>query len=924
MKKIYSILTIIVLLTTFKGISQQSYFKAPAGSATTTARVPNGSSGHAYFRGCFVIPASELCGISTVTALNTFGFCLVNGCSTTPVTGTIQIYLQNTNDISYQKGNTWATAIAPMTSVYNGNMTLPLTAGASTINLTLSSPFTYTGGGLYVAYDWVCNGPYETSATVANSQAATNIPIGGASQASNVAPPSAIGNTNTRPNFNFGYINTFTNEIALLEPVSHAKIPMIPYAPYSFSVIAKNQSSVAVTNPTFDLVMTGANAYNTSTTVPSIPANGTMMIGFSGFTPTAQGISNVTMSCLPDDNNCNNMVTTTQSVTCEVLGLASPSSAVNNYSVGVGFPTGGGSIVMRIRPAVNSTLNAVECGIGNDPSNVGKPVFVLLLNSGGGLIAMSNTITLTAAHLNKFISFYFATPQPLLANTVYHTGMSQPLGGYFPFACLPKPTLPPNFYFQSGVTGGFLFTFTQNFGMFGFEPVFKNGIDLTVNSATICSGQSATLTANSSVGNYSWTPTASTASQIVVTPSVTTLYEVYTASPTTCWAKKGAIVTVNITPTITCLDGGICPTPGSYTFNPQGAATYTWAPAGPIDNPTVTTQYTVVGSSTAGCISNVLTPSIIVTNSVVINTVASPSYICIGKNSTITASGASTYTWTTLPPSTLNPIVVSPAVPNTYAVTGVVGTCSATTNVFLNVFPNPTVTINASNFVYCQGNPPTVLTATGAGTYSWSTGATTQTAAVTPTSVLTYSVLGTDVNGCTDIEFHTIGPASSPTITASSSDPTLCINNTATITATGLGLVSYSWSPNTATTSAIMVSPTVNTTYTVTGYNATNCFGTYTLTQFVDPCAGIKEINANSVKAVIYPNPNNGIFNIMVSTISENMSIELYNILGEFVSSQAIKDTLTPIDMGQMANGVYLVKIKEGSKVLETTRVVKQ
>jgi hypothetical protein len=927
MKKIYLILTIIGLLSAFKGVSQQTYFKAPTGTGTTTVRAPNGTAAHAYVRGCFVVPASELCGMSTVQMINALGFNLVNGCGSTAVTGTIQIYLENTSDASYQKGNTWAAIVAPMTSVYNNSMTIPLTAGTATVNLMFPSAFTYTGGGLYVAYDWYSPGAYETGPTIGNYQCATNLTFGGASQISNAAPPASVVNTNTRPNFNFGYINTFTNEISVQQIISHGKIPMLPSSPYSFSVIAKNQSSLTVTNVTLNLAMSGANAFNTSTTIASLPANQTVSIGFPGFTPTAQGVSNITVSALSDDNNCNNTATTQQSVTCEVLALGQPSSATNQYSLGVGYSGPGSSILMRFTPAQNSTIYAVDCGIGSDPSNLGKPVFGLLANSGGAFLAATNTLIITSAHLGKFVTFYFTSPISLTGGVNYHVGLSQLAGPCFPYAVMPVNYIPPNYFYQSGQLAGFLISFTQQFGMFSFEPIFQNGITLSVNSATICSGQSVTLTANSSMNNYSWTPTASTASQIVVSPNVSTMYEVYTNSPTTCYAKKGAMVTVNITPTISVANGGICPTPGSHTFNPTGAASYTWLPVGPVDSPTATTQYTVVGSSTAGCISNVLTPSIIVTNTVNLS-IASPSAICIGKSATLTASGASSYSWTTSPSSSLNPIVVAPTIPNTYGLYGTVGTCTAFTTVFVNVNPNPTVTINPSNIVYCTSNGPTTMTANGAQTYSWNTGSTSNTAIATPTSVITYSVLGTDINGCQDVEYFTIGPASSPTLTAAASDPTICINsNASTITVTG-NATSYTWKPSTALTSTnsatTVANPTTTITYTVTGYFPNNCYETYTLTQFVDPCVGLKEINGNSVKAIIYPNPNSGSFNITIGTISDDMSIELYNIVGSMVLSQEIYQTTSLVNMNGLANGVYLVKVKQGNQVMEAVRVIKQ
>jgi hypothetical protein len=86
----------------------------------------------------------------------------------------------------------------------------------------------------------------------------------------------------------------------------------------------------------------------------------------------------------------------------------------------------------------------------------------------------------------------------------------------------------------------------------------------------------------------------------------------------------------------------------------------------------------------------------------------------------------------------------------------------------------------------------------------------------------------------------------------------------------------------------------------------------------------VREHAGNNVRSVIYPNPNNGVFNIMIGTISENMSVEVYNIIGELVSTQVITGNVTPVNMSQMTNGIYLVKIKEGAEVLEVTRVIKQ
>ena len=77
----------------------------------------------------------------------------------------------------------------------------------------------------------------------------------------------------------------------------------------------------------------------------------------------------------------------------------------------------------------------------------------------------------------------------------------------------------------------------------------------------------------------------------------------------------------------------------------------------------------------------------------------------------------------------------------------------------------------------CLGNQA-IMTASGANTYTWSTGATTATISASPTVTTTYTVTGTDINGCsnTDVESITILTAPVPNICMVSTD-SLSINN---------------------------------------------------------------------------------------------------------------------------------------------------
>ena len=80
------------------------------------------------------------------------------------VTGSLKIYFQNTSDVTNQKGTTWSADISTMTLVdNNSSFTNPI---AYYFVETLSNPsgFTYTGGGLYIAFDY--SNPSNSLSTV--------------------------------------------------------------------------------------------------------------------------------------------------------------------------------------------------------------------------------------------------------------------------------------------------------------------------------------------------------------------------------------------------------------------------------------------------------------------------------------------------------------------------------------------------------------------------------------------------------------------------------------------------------------------------------------------------------------------------------------------------------------------------------------
>lgn len=120
--------------------------------------------------------------------------------------------------------------------------------------------------------------------------------------------------------------------------------------------------------------------------------------------------------------------------------------------------------------------------------------------------------------------------------------------------------------------------------------------------------------------------------------------------------------------------------------------------------------------------------------------------ICADNGATLTVSGASTYTWTT---GQISPtLAISPSGTTSYTVYGTdANECRDTTSFTLAVNYLPVVSASSNSNVLCP-NQSAILTASGAATYTWSGGQMVTVLGISPMFSTTYTVTGTDTNGC--------------------------------------------------------------------------------------------------------------------------------------------------------------------------------
>jgi hypothetical protein len=190
--------------------------------------------------------------------------------------------------------------------------------------------------------------------------------------------------------------------------------------------------------------------------------------------------------------------------------------------------------------------------------------------------------------------------------------------------------------------------------------------------------------------------------------------------------------------------------------------------------------------------------------------------------------------------------------------------------VLLNL-PSPTVTATTSTLNLCVDSMAT-LTASGANTYTWTTGIGSTVGygspiIVTPTVTTTYTVTGTD-------------------------------------------------------TSLVSIYQQYGT------FNG--CTDKYVITQTVTNCSasGIEQF-ANNSEVVIYPNPNNGSF-VIETNAETKQTIQMYDVNGKMVLSQTIQPSPNPskegtgiaIDASALNEGVYNISLQSNEGVVNKRLVI--
>ncbi len=422
-------------------------------------------------------------------------------------------------------------------------------------------------------------------------------------------------------------------------------------------------------------------------------------------------------------------------------------------------------------------------------------------------------------------------------------------------------------------------------------------------NTAICEGTQANIIV-SGASSYTWS-TGSNAAFISVSPLIATDYTVAFSSPEGCTNTAVTSVSVNPNPTISVAvsDAAICEG-DSTVLTVSGALSYTWS-SGAVTTSVITEYplsnitYSVLGENAEGCLTLAASSITVYPLPVVFAVVSSPT-LCAGSSVSVTVSGAANYSLNSV--STPSVFSVPPPIGATqYTLLGASAEGCTSTAVFNStVYALPSVSITGGPLKVCAGDS-VQLTALGAASYSWNTGANSATLVTTPGATIAYTVTGISAQGCADTAAQSVSVNPLPGVTVNSSQNVICAGETVTLTASGAD--TYSWT-GALPGASFVVSPTATAVYTVTGTSSiTACSLQVMLTQSVSLCTGLENLQAN-LATLVFPNPTSGRFTLKSGT---GGLVSICNSQGQLVYSQKHSAGNSEINIAHLSPGIYFL-----------------
>lgn len=325
--------------------------------------------------------------------------------------------------------------------------------------------------------------------------------------------------------------------------------------------------------------------------------------------------------------------------------------------------------------------------------------------------------------------------------------------------------------------------------------------------------------------------------------------------------------------------------------------------------------------SVVGC-DSIVTTNLSNNSQANINVSNSNPQICLGGSSTLSANGATSYTWSpssSLSSTTGTPVTATPTSATTYTVIGTTPSgCADTALITVTISILSLDPGNTQNI--CVGDSAQLSAGGNATTYTWSPSnsllnSNTQNPIAFPSTTTTYTVNGTNALGCMGIDSQTVVVFPLP------STPTISVNGNTLSSNNAIGNQWYlNGNPISGATSQFYTA-IQSGFYQVMVTDVNGCTSISAAYNF--SYNGIEE-NNSEINFSISPNPNDGNFYLDILVANpQKIKIFITNELGQqLMNEEKIKinrELKKKFNFKELPKGIYFIYIQS-----EKTRVVQK
>jgi len=230
---------------------------------------------------------------------------------------------------------------------------------------------------------------------------------------------------------------------------------------------------------------------------------------------------------------------------------------------------------------------------------------------------------------------------------------------------------------------------------------------------------------------------------------------------------------------------------------------------------------------------------------------------------------------------------------------------------------NPNIVISSTSPSVCAGKSAT-LSASGASTYTWSTAQVSGSLVIAPMGTTSYTIFGTDANGCKDTADFTLNVGLLPIISISSNSLVVCPFQPAVLTASGAA--TYSWSHTQDPNPSVTINPGSTTSYTVRGTDLLNCSNVASFSQSVSLCTSIQTQQVKGSGVSLFPNPTRGEITIQTTQFGKKELI-IVNDLGQTVFEQELEPLESKLTL-LLDKGIYFFRVVQNTVILSAGKLI--